>query len=143
MGGHRVLLVDDEETFAEILAERLAARGLVVHTCSSGEKALEQVAASAYDAIILDLAMPGMDGIETLKRIRTANPDLQIILLTGRATVGQSVEAMKLGAVDLLEKPADISQLMHTIDEASTRKREATQRRIDDQLSSILRRKGW
>jgi DNA-binding NtrC family response regulator len=143
MGGHRVLLVDDEEVFVEVLAERLEARGLQVQTCTSGEQALEQVAARAYDAILLDLAMPGMGGIETLKRMRSANPDLQIILLTGRATVDASVEAMKLGAVDLLEKPAEIRQLVRKIDEASTRKRELTQKRMDEQLSDILRRKGW
>jgi DNA-binding NtrC family response regulator len=143
MGGQRVLLVDDEEVFVEILADRLGTRGLLVDTCSNGEEALQQAATKTYDAIVLDLAMPGMDGIETLKRLRSMSADLQIILLTGRATVATTVEAMKLGAVDLLEKPADIKQLVQKIDEASARKRELAEERMGEQLSDILRRKGW
>jgi len=143
MADHRVLLVDDEVEFSQILQERLEARGLRVDTAASGEEALQAAASRSFDAILLDLAMPGMDGIETLKRLRAADPDLQIILLTGNATVGVSVEAMKLGAVDLLEKPADLKELILKIDEASTRKSELAQRRLDEQLNDLLRRRGW
>jgi DNA-binding NtrC family response regulator len=143
MSKHDVLLVDDEEDFVEVLAERLEARGLRVETACNGEAALARAEDKPFDAIILDLAMPGMNGIETLKRLRATNPDLQIILLTGHATVETSVEAMKLGAVDLLEKPADLAALVKKIDQASARKRELAQQRLDQQLSDILRRRGW
>ena len=143
MAEHRVLLVDDEVEFTQVLRERLEARGLHVDTAASGEEALQVATSRSFDAILLDLAMPGMDGIETLKRLRATNPDLQIILLTGNATVGLSVEAMKLGAVDLLEKPADLKQVLRKIDEASARKGELAQQRLDEQLTDILRRRGW
>ena len=143
MAGHRVLLVDDEVEFTAVLSERLEARGLRVTVVDNGQAALAQVADTTFDAIILDLAMPGMDGIETLKRLRAINRDLQIILLTGRATVDLSVEAIKLGAVDLLEKPANLKDLMAKIDAASSRKKELAEQRLDDQLTDILRRKGW
>jgi DNA-binding NtrC family response regulator len=143
MTGHRVLLVDDDADFIDVLSERLDARGLRVTTAESGEAALEQAADKSFDAIILDLAMPGMNGIETLKRLRQINPDLQIILLTGHATVDVGVEAIKLGAVDLLEKPMDLKALMAKIDAASQRKVELTQKRLDEQLENIMRRKGW
>jgi DNA-binding NtrC family response regulator len=143
MSEHEVLLVDDEEDFVEVLAERLEARGLRVETATNGQAALARAEHKLFDAIILDLAMPGMNGIETLKHLRATNPDLQIILLTGHATVETSVEAMKLGAVDLLEKPADLAALVKKIDQASARKRELAQHRLDQQLSEILRRRGW
>ena len=143
MAGHRVLLVDDEVEFTAVLSERLEARGLRVTVVDSGAAALVQAADRTFDAIILDLAMPGMDGIETLRRLRAINADLQIILLTGRATVDLGVEAIKLGAVDLLEKPANLKDLMARIDVASSRKKELAEQRLDAQLTDILRRKGW
>jgi DNA-binding NtrC family response regulator len=143
MSGPDVLLVDDEVEFVELLAERLGARGLRVETANSGPAAVARAEEKTFDAIILDLAMPGMNGIETLQRLRATNPDLQIILLTGHATIDTSVTAMKLGAVDILEKPADLATLVKKIDEASTRKRELARQRLDAQLSDILRKRGW
>ena len=143
MDGTRVLLVDDETEFAEILAERMEARGLQVETADSGEAAVRLVEKKPFDAILLDLAMPGMDGIETLKRLRKLNPDLQIILLTGHATVDKGVEAMKLGAIDFVEKPADIDKLMAKIEVASSRKLELTEKRMEEQMADIMRKKGW
>jgi len=87
--------------------------------------------------------MPGMNGIETLERLRAINPDLQIILFTGNATVDVTLEAMKLGAVDLLEKPANLEKVLSKIDAAGTRARELAEQHLDDQLTDILRRKGW
>ena len=90
MVGDRVLLIDDEEEFVETLAERLTTRGLKVVTATSGELAVK-LAGKNFDAVLLDLAMPGMDGIATLKRLRQINPRLQIILLTGHATIKESI----------------------------------------------------
>jgi len=143
MSEHRVLIVDDEVEFANLLSERLQARGLTVDTVFSGEEALEIAEKKTFDAILLDLAMPGMNGIETLERLRAINPDLQIILFTGNATVDVTLEAMKLGAVDLLEKPANLEKVLSKIDAAGTRARELAEQHLDDQLTDILRRKGW
>lgn len=143
MSESTVLLVDDEEEFVGVLAERLEARGLTVDTAGNGELALEKAAKRPFDAVVLDMAMPGMDGIETLKGLLQINPDLQVILLTGRATLGQAVEAMKLGALDFLEKPVDIETLVAKIEEAATKRSSIRDKRIEDKLSDIIRKKGW
>ncbi len=143
MSESRVLLVDDEEEFVEVLAERLEARGIAVETAGNGEAALAKAAERPFDAVLLDMAMPGMDGIQTLQGLLEINPDHQVILLTGRATMQQAVEAMKLGALDLLEKPADIATLVTKIEEATTKKSSLEEKRIDDSVSDILRKKGW
>jgi DNA-binding NtrC family response regulator len=138
-----VLLVDDEEDFVTVLAERLQARGLDVDTAANGGIALEKAAQRAFDAILLDMAMPGLDGVETLKRLLSINPDLQVILLTGQATLAQAVEAMKLGALDLLEKPADIATLVDRIDEAARRRTSLEDQRVQKRIRDITRTKGW
>jgi DNA-binding NtrC family response regulator len=136
-------LVDDEPDFVEVLAERLETRGCKVQTADSGEAALRAVEQTRFDAILLDVAMPGLDGIETLRRLRQINPDLQIILLTGHATLQKGVEAMKLGAVDVVEKPADFGRLLEHIDAASARRLELAEERVAEQLDQILAKRGW
>jgi len=138
-----VLLVDDEEDFVTVLAERLQARGLDVDTAANGQLALDMAAQRAYDAILLDMAMPGLDGVQTLKGLLSINPDLQVILLTGQATLAQAVEAMKLGALDLLEKPADILALVDRIDEAARRRTSLQDQRVQKRIRDITRSKGW
>ena len=143
MSESKVLLVDDEREFVETLAMRLETRGFKVAVAESGVTAVEKVRETPFDAILLDLAMPGMDGIDTLKRLRELNPDSQVVLLTGRATVKKATEAMRLGALDLLEKPVDIEVLVEKIREAATNKMRLTERRIEAEVTEILRKKGW
>ena len=143
MSGSHVLLVDDEREFVETLAMRLETRGFRVAVAETGEMAVEKVQEESFDAILLDLAMPGMDGIDTLKRLRELNPDSQVVLLTGRATVKTATEAMRLGALDLLEKPVDIGVLVEKIEEAATNKMRLTEQRIEEEMTDILRKKGW
>lgn len=138
-----VLLVDDEEDFVAALAERLEVRGLRVDTASSGAGALEKARGRGYDAVLLDMAMPGLDGLETLRGLLAINPDLQVILLTGRATLQQGVEAMKLGALDLLEKPADLARLVSRIEDAARRRSALDDRRVEERVRGILHKKGW
>jgi len=138
-----VLLVDDEEDFVEALAERLVARGLRADTAGSGAEAIARVKERAYDAVLLDMAMPGLDGLQTLKALLAINPDLQVILLTGRATLKQGVEAMKLGALDLLEKPADIATLEARIENAARRRTSLDDQHVQNRVGDILRKKGW
>ncbi|HEY3357667.1 MAG TPA: response regulator [Polyangia bacterium] len=119
----RVLLVDDEVEFVETLAERLRARGLEVEVALTGPAAVKQAEAARFDAVVLDFAMPGgMDGIATLKALLAATPDLQVMLLTGQATIKTAIDATRLGAVDILEKPLDIATLLEKIREARARR---------------------
>ena len=143
MAYEKVLLVDDEEEFISVLSERMETRGIKVDTAASGKEALKRVEEGSYDAIILDLKMPEMDGIETLKHLQAKNPDWQIILLTGYATLEKGIEAVKLGAVDFLEKPADIHKLMEIIREASNRKMMLVEKRAEDEIKRIFKTKGW
>ncbi len=139
----RVLLVDDEKDFVDALAKRMEARGLSVDVAYDGEQALEQSRGHRYDAFILDLAMPGMSGMEVLKKLREENPDRQIILLTGHGDVKAAVEATHLGAMDFLEKPADIKALLERIREARARRLALDQQRSEEEISDLLLRKGW
>lgn len=143
MRGTKVLLVDDEEDFVEALARRLESRGLQVTTAENGKVALAKAEGHSFDAVVLDLAMPTMDGIETLKRLRELNPDLQIILLTGHATVQTGVEAMKLGAMDLLEKPAEFQEILAKIEQASEQSTLLVEKRTSEEVAEVLRKKGW
>ena len=139
----KVLLVDDEKDFLETMSERMQARDMNVTTTTSPKDALKKVQEESYDAIILDLMMPEMDGLETLKELKKKNPDIQVILLTGHATVQKGVEAMKLGAVDLLEKPADIKVLTEKIKKAHARKMILVEKKAEEKIRHILAEKGW
>ncbi|MHC5006528.1 MAG: response regulator [Planctomycetota bacterium] len=143
MAKEKVLLVDDNPEFTEVLSQRMEAREVDVDTAASGSEALEKVGDESYDAIVLDLAMPGMDGMETLKRLLEKRPDLQIILLTGHASLEKGVEAIKIGAMDFLEKPAEIQALMEKIKEAKARKMLLVEKGIEERLKGILGSKSW
>ncbi len=143
MATAKVLIVDDEKEFSEVLAARMENRGFEVDTVESGMEALEQVKNKAYDAIVLDLAMPKMDGIDTLKKLLEGNKDLQIILLTGHATMDKGIEAIKRGAAEFLEKPADINLLVEKIKEAQSKKMLLFEKKMEDAVSEIMKKKGW
>lgn len=118
-----VMLVDDEVPFVETMTKRLAKRDLTVITAFSGQEALETLDKHRNtDVVILDVKMPGMDGIETLKEIKKAYPLTEVIMLTGHATVKSAIEGMKLGAFDYLMKPCDIEQLVAKVEESTKKK---------------------
>jgi len=139
----RVLLVDDEEEFLSVLASRLEARDLKVSTATRGEEAVEIVDRKDFDAIILDMAMPGMDGLETLQKIKENHPDAEIIILTGHGTIKSGVTAMKLGAEDFLEKPVDIRELMEKIQDAKEKRVLILQKKSQEEIEKILKSKSW
>ena len=139
----RVLLVDDEQDFVESLAERMEMRDMTVSTATTAAKALELIDHQTFDVIVLDLLMPGTDGIETLKAIKKRRPDAQIILLTGHATVSKGVEAMKLGAMDFMEKPVDIAVLTERVHEAHAQRLATAEQQAQDKIKNILKRRGW
>lgn len=138
-----ILFVDDEEEFLNVFSERLKGRGLKIDTATSGEEAVKRAKDKDFDAIVLDLVMPGLGGIETLRRLKSENPDLQIIILTGHATVEKGIEVMKEGAIDLLEKPVDINKLMEKVGEARQRKILLVEKKAEDKVKDILQKKGW
>lgn len=139
----RVLLIDDEKEFLEVMRERMQTRDIDVTTASSARDALALVEKESYDAIILDLQMPEMDGLQALERLKAINPDLQVILLTGHATVEKGVQAMKLGATDVLEKPADIQTLTEKIRKAHARKIILVEKENEAKIRAILGSKAW
>ena len=138
----KVLLVDDEKEFLEVMSERMTARGMVVTTAESADQALSIIGKESFDAIVMDFQMPGMDGMEALKAIKNKKPELQIILLTGYATVEKTVEAMKIGATDFLEKPADIEALSKKIKMAKAEKMLIVEKQTEEKIKEILQRRG-
>ena len=139
----KVLLVDDEPDFTDAISERLSSRGFSVEAASNGIEAVDKIDDKNYDVIFLDLAMPGIDGIETLKQIMAKNPDMQVYLLTGHATLQKGIEAMKFGAKDVLEKPIDIKALVERIQDAQYKKMVIMQENIESKIKEIVSSKGW
>jgi DNA-binding NtrC family response regulator len=139
----KVLLVDDEEEFLETLTRRLELRGLKVTGATRGAEAVQLADKQNFDAIVIDLAMPGMDGLETLKRIKKSHPDAEIIMLSGQGTVKTSIEAMKLGAEDFLEKPVDMQELLTKIDEMKNKRILVLEKQSMEEIEQILKSKAW
>jgi DNA-binding NtrC family response regulator len=120
--GMNVLLVDDEVEFLETLVKRLRKRKLIVHGVNSGEDALEELKKNAADIVILDVKMPGMSGLETLRKVKNEYPLTEVIMLTGHASMEVAIEGMDIGAFDYLMKPIDIDELLYKIQDAYKRK---------------------
>ena len=139
----KVLLIDDEEDFVEALAERMKSRGMDVTASTSGREAIRKVEKESYDAIVLDLQMPEMDGLEVLSVLKEIRPNLQIILLTGHATVEKGIEAMKLGAMDLLEKPADLQVITEKIKKAQAKRMILVEKETEKKIKEIMTSKSW
>jgi DNA-binding NtrC family response regulator len=114
----RMMLVDDEERFLSTTQKLLAKKGYEVLTASSGAEALEKLRIHNIHVVVLDVKMPGMDGIETLKAIKKTFPLVEVIMLTGHATVESAVEGLKSGATDYLMKPTDVKDLIQKAEEA-------------------------
>lgn len=119
----RVLLVDDENFFLETTSKALASRGCEVCCAASAELAIEHLESRFFDVVLLDIRMPGMDGLELLSKLHSERPTQQVIMVTGQATVPMAVEAMKLGAFDFLLKPAPIDDIMRILKRAAERGR--------------------
>jgi DNA-binding NtrC family response regulator len=117
-----VLLVDDELEFLETLVKRLRKRKLNTTGVGSGEEALEVLRAEPVDVVVLDVKMPGMDGIETLREIKKLSPLVEVIMLTGHANMEVAITGMELGAFDYLMKPMDIDELLYKLQDAYKRK---------------------
>ena len=119
----RVLIVDDEDDFRETIVKRLNARKIQAMGANSGVKALEVLKENDFDVMVLDVKMPDMDGIETLRHVKTMKPEIEVIMLTGHASVEFGLKGMQLGAFDYVMKPAPLNELLDTIGQAYNKKR--------------------
>ncbi len=139
----KVLLVDDEAPFVDALAKRLDKRGIKVVSAYSGPEALQKLEAdSRIDVVVLDVKMPGMDGVDTLKAIKPAYPLVEVVMLTGHATVESAIEGMKLGALDYLMKPCDMDVLLAKLEEAKAKKDRQEEKIREARALNIALRKG-
>ena len=134
-----VILVDDEVPFVEATTKRLTKRNIRVISAFGGEEALDTLNKNRnVDVVILDVKMPGMDGIETLSEIKKAYPLIEVIMLTGHATVESAIEGMKLGAYDYLMKPSDIEQIVLKVEEATKKKRDHMEKIREAQVKKAI-----
>jgi two-component system, OmpR family, response regulator len=122
MNAFKVLFVDDEIDFLETLKKRMKKRGMDVSGSGSGEEALQLLDDKQVDVVVLDVKMPGMDGIEVLREIKKRYPLIEVIMLTGHASVEVAIEGMELGAFDYLMKPMDIDELLYKLQDAYKKK---------------------
>jgi DNA-binding NtrC family response regulator len=120
----RVLITDDEARFRTTLSKMLGARGLAVQSVGSGEEALKELAVQPYDVVLLDIRMPGMGGMEALRRIKEEHPEVEVIMLSGHANLDVAIELLKLGAYDYLLKPCPLQEVLLKIDNAFDKKKE-------------------
>lgn len=137
-----VLLVDDEKDFVEMLSLRLQEAGERVTPAYNGKECLETLEKKNIDVVILDIKMPGMDGIETLREIKRKYPLAEVIMLTGHGTTETAVQGMKLGAYDYLLKPAEFEDLTSKLEGARKRKDEQEERIRRAEASLLVRRTG-
>lgn len=137
-----VLLVDDEVPFVDTMTKRLTKRNLTILTAYSGAEALDVLRKKQVDVVILDVKMPGMDGIETLRELKKEFPLVEVIMLTGHATIETGIEGMKLGAFDYLMKPCDIEVLLAKVQEAKTKKATHEEKITQARIHEIALRRG-
>ncbi|QTA83024.1 Two component system response regulator/histidine kinase [Desulfonema limicola] len=137
-----VLLTDDEVPFVETMTKRLTKRNLNITTAFSGDEALEKLEKDeSIEVVILDVKMPGMDGIETLRYIKAKFPLVEVIMLTGHATVETGIQGMKIGAFDYLMKPCDMDVLLAKVGEAASKKRRHEEKIVEARIKEITNRR--
>lgn len=119
----KLLIVDDEERFLKTTQTLMKKKGIKTSTATRGGEAIEFLKSNPVDVVILDLKMPGIDGVRVLKKIKEKHPHIEIIILTGHATVKNAVNGVKMGAFDYLMKPCDFSLLVEKVNEAFAKKK--------------------
>lgn len=134
----KVLLVDDEEDFRDTLVKRMRKRDVNITGVESGEKALEWLAGRTADVVVLDVKMPGMDGIQTLREIKGRHPLIEVIMLSGHASLEVAIEGMELGAFDYLMKPVAIEAILYKVQDACRKK--SIQ---EEKIRGMKRMPGW
>ncbi len=137
MIGSRILLADDEVIFAGNMARLLNNRGYWVTAVNSGEEVLKELDRQDFDVVVLDIKMPGLDGIATLKEITSLGLLTQVLILTGHGSLDTAIEALKLGAYDYLTKPCEIDELVEKIEGAWGKKDERVKKELDENIKKI------
>ena len=138
----RILLVDDEQGFTETMGKRLSKRGYDVTTALDGQSGIDILSEKTIDVVVLDVKMPVMDGMETLKAMKSAHPLVEVIMLTGHATVETAIEGMKSGAFDYMMKPCDMNELISKITEAHDKKQGQENKILEARARHIALRRG-
>jgi len=138
MRGSRILLVDDEVVFTNNMSKLLTNRGYRVTAVNSGDSAIRTLQEQGFDVIVLDLKMPGMDGLATLREIKKLGLFTQTLILTGHGSIDTALEAIKLGAYDYLTKPCEIEELVAKIEGAWEKKDAAEQREMEEKIQKVV-----
>jgi DNA-binding NtrC family response regulator len=134
----KVLLVDDEVAFTENMSTLLITRGYLVKAVNNGESAIDALEDEDFDVVVLDLKMPGMDGITTLKEIKKLGIFTEILILTGHGAIDTALEATKLGAYDYLTKPCEIDELVDKLEKAREKKDKITKKDLDEKIKRVV-----
>lgn len=142
MKGSRILLVDDEKVFAGNMCRLLESRGYVVSPVYDGESALSALEERSFDVVVLDLKMPGMDGIATLKEIKRLNLMTEILILTGHGSIDTALKAIKLGAYDYLSKPCEIDEFVDKIEGAWVKKDTVEKKDLQEKIQKVVESPG-
>lgn len=138
MKGSRILLVDDEVVFTNNMSKLLNNRGYLVTAVNSGDSAIQKLEAENFDVVVLDLKMPGMDGITTLKEIKKLDLFTETLILTGHGSIDTAMEAIKLGAYDYLTKPCEIDELVAKIEGAWEKKDVEQQKDMQEKIQKVV-----
>ena len=138
MIGSKILLVDDEIVFTDNMSKLLNARGYRVTAVNSGDAAIQKLSEDEFDVVVLDLKMPGMDGLTTLKEIKKLDLFTQTLILTGHGSIDSALEAIKLGAYDYLTKPTEIHDLVAKIEGAWEKKDDAAREALMEKLQKVI-----
>jgi DNA-binding NtrC family response regulator len=138
MIGSKILLVDDEIVFTQNMSKLLTSRGYRVTSVNSGDNAINALEKEKFDVVVLDLKMPGMDGIATLKEIKKLELFTETLILTGHGSIDTALEAIKLGAYDYLTKPCEIDELVAKIEGAWGKKDSGEKKDMEDKIQKIV-----
>lgn len=138
MKGSKILLVDDEAVFTANMSKLLTSRGYRVTAVNSGDAAIQKLEHEDFDVVVLDLKMPGMDGITTLKEIKKLDLFTQTLILTGHGSIDTALEAVKLGAYDYLTKPCEIDELVQKIEGAWQKKDHGVKEELQGNIQKIV-----
>lgn len=138
MKGSKILLVDDEVLFTENTAKLLKNRGYRVTAVNNGQSAIDALEEDNFDVMVLDLKMPGMDGIETLKEMKKLGFFTEVLILTGHGSIDTALEAVKLGAYDYLTKPCDVDDLVEKIEGAWKKKDAEEKKDTEEKIQKVV-----